>query len=91
MTNYYEIHENNSGGWRSNPADKAYIVIRAENETTARDILESQNWYTEDYCDCCGERWGAEFEKIKDFSNFPNFEKGAIIQYYDWDINHEYT
>jgi hypothetical protein len=54
--------ENNSGGWYCNPEDAMHVVVEAVSEYEAIDILQSQEWYTDDYCTCCGTRWGSPEE-----------------------------
>ena len=48
------FRQNNSGGYFVGPEE---FVVTATSEDAAWDILISQPWFTEDHCDCCGERW----------------------------------
>jgi len=62
---YFLIDENNSGGSRCSPFEATIIAI-ADSREHAINILESKDWYTEDYCPCCGERWTGISEIKKD-------------------------
>lgn len=60
---HYVFRQNNSGGYFVGPEE---FVVTATSEKAARTILESQPWYTDEYCDCCGPRWGGLTYSISD-------------------------
>jgi len=52
--NIYKFVQNNSGGYYVGPAE---FVVRAESVEGAWAELKKQEWFTTDFCECCGERW----------------------------------
>jgi hypothetical protein len=52
--NTYKFVQNNSGGYYVGPAE---FVVRAESVDGAWAELKNQEWFTTDFCECCGERW----------------------------------
>jgi len=48
--------QNNSGGYWIGPSS---FTVTARNEDEAFAILKSQPWYSEEYCECCGQRWSS--------------------------------
>lgn len=52
--NTYKFVQNNSGGYYVGPAE---FVVRAESVDGAWAELKKQEWFTTDFCECCGERW----------------------------------
>lgn len=66
---WWMIWENNSGAWHCNPSDAMYVCILADSADTAYSILSKMDWFTENYCDCCGPRWGS-FELLNDDEPF---------------------
>jgi len=52
--NTYKFVQNNSGGYYVGPAE---FVVRAESVDSAWAALKKQEWFTTDFCECCGERW----------------------------------
>jgi len=52
--NTYKFVQNNSGGYYEGPVE---FVVRAESVDVAWAELKKQEWFTTDFCECCGERW----------------------------------
>lgn len=50
----FTFSQNNSGGYYVGPL---MFTVTARDEDEAFAILQSQPWYTESHCECCGERW----------------------------------
>ncbi|MGJ0846546.1 DUF7296 family protein [Tissierella praeacuta] len=56
---FYDISQNNSGGYYILNDDVAeFLIIEAENNSQANDILYEITESYSEYCPCCGERWG---------------------------------
>ena len=53
---HYLFRQNNSGGYYIGPDE---FVVTATDEETAWNILKSQPWFSEEYCECCGPRWSS--------------------------------
>lgn len=51
---WYEMHQNNSGGYYVEPAKR--IWIEAESYEAAKSV-ENSLGLDYNYCECCGERW----------------------------------
>lgn len=51
---HFTFSQNNSGGYFVGPP---MFIVTARDEDEAFAILQSQRWYTDEYCECCGERW----------------------------------
>jgi hypothetical protein len=50
----FTFFQNNSGGYFIGPWE---FTVTAQTEKDAFDILKSQPWYSDQYCECCGIRW----------------------------------
>lgn len=68
---WYVISENNTGGYYCNPGNCAYVAILAEDTDDAWRILKEQSWYTNEFCSCCGERWGS-FDILENYNFYNN-------------------
>jgi len=51
---YYVFEQNNSGGYYVGPET---VFVKATTPEMAWEILRKQEWFTTEYCECCGERW----------------------------------
>ena len=50
----FKFVQNNSGGYCVGPE---VFVVQAESVHDAWRELEKQEWFTTDFCECCGVRW----------------------------------
>ena len=50
----FKFVQNNSGGYCVGPE---VFVVQAESVHNAWLELEKQEWFTTDFCECCGVRW----------------------------------
>lgn len=46
--------QNNSGGYFIGPWA---FTVTAKTEKDAFGILKAQPWYSQEHCECCGDRW----------------------------------
>jgi hypothetical protein len=60
---WWHFNQNNSGGSYFGPKN---VLIAAETEEEAREILEEQPDYTSQSCECCGARWGMAWEQTQE-------------------------
>ena len=77
--NTYKFVQNNSGGYYVGPAE---FVVRAESVDSAWAELKKQEWFTTDFCECCGERWYDPklLEPIKETSmTYEQLQKKAML------------
>ena|SRR5690625_74189 len=89
-TKFYTYDQNNSGGYFIVNEDvDVYVIVEAESELEADNILSGIVEDYSDYCDCCGERWGSHIGETGTES--PTIygrpvdlsEEGVIIYYAD--------
>lgn len=52
---WYHFRQNNSGGYFNLPGVSVYI--RADSSEEAWSRLSEQPGFSEEFCECCGERW----------------------------------
>ena len=77
--NTYKFVQNNSGGYYVGPAE---FVVRAESVEGVWAELKKQEWFTTDFCECCGERWynPEVLEPIKETSmTYEQLQKKAML------------
>lgn len=73
---YYNLDQNNSGGYYIRCADSnnevdAFISIQAPNVKIAKMIAERILESYREYCPCCGERWSDEYLEEDDATDKP--------------------
>lgn len=74
----FRFLQNNSGGYCVGPE---VFVVQAESVHAAWRELEKQEWFTTDFCECCGVRWSDPdvIESTKETNmNWTNIEDGAF-------------
>jgi hypothetical protein len=88
MKKWFKLDQNNSGGWFAGNYNEIYIFANSKEE--AQTILEKQDWYTDSFCECCGERWDDPEEVDAEsllYVPFPKTVNVAIVG----EVAHEFS
>lgn len=84
---FYTFYQNNSGGYTITDGYFAdYVIIEANTEKEAVDIMELNGAYDLPWCECCGERFGSP----DDGTEKPEIYGKSIYTFTEKLLNHNF-